>query len=86
MRLENLYENFGNASPEEQAQYISEYRLRRAEDLSNTPSYPKTTTKTTNTTKSKIQLTDEEQVLMKLLGVKKKDMIALRALSSDEEE
>ena len=41
MRLENLYENFGNASSEMQAKYMSEYRLRRSEDLSKTPTWPK---------------------------------------------
>jgi hypothetical protein len=83
MRLEQLYPNFGNASPEDQAAYISAYRLRRAVDLAVTPTVKKSSDK-----KSiyDLSLNDEEQAMMKLLGIKKKDIIALRAMSEVVEE
>ena len=85
MRLENLYENFGKASPEDQARYITEYRLRRAEDMAKPSTYPKKKgVKKSTKSKTKIVLTEEEKALMKLLGVKKKDMIALRAIAEEE--
>ena len=37
MLLSQLYKNFGKSSPEEQAEFISQYRLRRATDLETTP-------------------------------------------------
>ncbi len=84
MRLENLYENFGEASPEEQAAYIAIYRLRRAEDLAKPSTYPKKK-KTTRTRKVPAKpLTEEEKTLMTLLGLKKKDVVALRALSQED--
>ena len=89
MRLENLYENFGLATPEAQAEYITNYRLLRAEDMAKPSTYnKKKSTSSTATPKVKLQLTEEEQTLMELLGLKKKDVVALRALyvSEDEEE
>ena len=81
MRLENLYENFGLASPEMQAKYITEYRLRRSEDLAKPSTYPKSKPKSS---KPKLVLTEEEKSLMKLLGLKKKDMVALRSIAEEE--
>ena len=90
MRLENLYENFGKASPADQLKYIGEYRLRRAEDMAKPPTWPKV--KLTKTGKVKSgkprakPLSEEEKTLMDLLGLKKKDVVALRALSPEEDE
>ena len=84
MRLENLYENFGLASPEAQAEYMSAYRFRRSQDLLKEPTWPKPKKKSTKSKKPKAVLTEEEKVLMKLLGLKKKDMVALRAASLEE--
>lgn len=79
MRLEDLYNNFGRSSPEEQLAYIVEYRLRRAKDLETIPkSKPSTTSK-----KISYELTDEEKALMKLLGIKKRDLEALRSATSN---
>ncbi len=75
MRLENLYLNFGTSSPEEQAAYISSYRLRRAEDMAKPSSMKKKPGKAVST---KVTLSDEEKAVMKLLGLKMKDVIALR--------
>jgi len=78
MRLENLYINFGKSPPEEQAKYITEYRLRRAQDLAAVPP----TSKKPSGIKSKFdisELTAEEKAIMKMLGLKSKDIAALRA-------
>lgn len=83
MRLENLYKNFGESSPEEQAEYIASYRLRRAEDLDKIPSSRKKSP-TVKTSKIDISLSDEEKAIMKMLGLKQKDIIALRATVEDE--
>ena len=83
MRLENLYENFGRSSPELQAKYITSYRLRRAEDMAKPPTWPKAKKAATKSARAKIILTDEEQTLMKLLGIKKKDIVALRSLTEE---
>jgi len=81
MRLENLYQNFANISSEAQSRYISEYRAKRAEDMAKTPTWPKPT-KTKAKAKAS-QLTEEEKTIMNLLGLKKKEVIALRTLSTN---
>jgi hypothetical protein len=86
MILENLYENFGTATPERQAEFMSEFRLRRAEELSNPATTSKRRMTTSSVNRSKIDLSDEEKALMKMLGLKQKDMIALRATTEVEEE
>jgi len=75
MQLENLYTNFGESSPEAQAAYVSEYRLKRAIDMEKTPTWPKP--KKVSKTKNP-PLTEEEKVLMTLMGLKKKDIFAMR--------
>lgn len=82
MRLENLYLNFGDASSESQAMYISLYRLRRAQDLERIPSSKKRSV----SVKPRLELTEEEKVVMKMLGLKQKDIIALRSMSTEVEE
>jgi hypothetical protein len=82
LRLENLYRNFATDPPEEQAAYISFYRLRRAEDLA-TASEKKTSP--AKSSKIDLSLTDEEKVIMKLLGLKQKDIVALRMNNATEE-
>jgi len=79
MRLENLYPNFGKASPAEQASYVATYRLRRAEDMGKTPTWPKP--KKVSTAKARaLPLTEAEKSIMQLMGLKKKDVIAMRQL------
>jgi hypothetical protein len=81
MRLENLYSNFGNASSEEQAKYVAEYRLKRAEDMALEPTWPKIKRKTKSRTKNKnLSLSEDEKSLMKLLEIKKKEIIQMRTL------
>lgn len=85
MRLENLYSNFADQSSEEQIAFVIAYRQRRAEDMSRLVSTKVKGKKSTSGKESIIDLSDEEKTLMKALGLKKKDMIALRQLSSVEE-
>lgn len=75
MRLEDLYTNFGEQSPEDQLKFIAEYRLRRAEDMEKPSTFKKK--RRVNSTPKPV-LTEEEKVVMKLLGLKQKDIIALR--------
>ena len=84
MRLENLYENFGLASPERQAEYVVNYRLLRAQDMDKPSTWPKVKV-SKRVAKVKVELTEEESNLAKLLGIKKKDILALRLLTSIEE-
>ena len=87
MRLEQLYKNFGLASPEEQAEFISAYRFKRASDLSSSSTVQKKQlTTSSNTSTSKLALSEEEKLLMKMLGIKQKDIIAMRQVSLTEVE
>ena len=68
-------------SSEEQLAYVAEYRLRRAEDMAKPPTWPKPQKKGKGKGKKKAApLTSEEKVLMDLLGLKKKEVIAMRKL------
>jgi hypothetical protein len=85
MRLEQLYPNFGTSSPEEQASFLASYRAKRAEDMAKPSTMRKKKTNPSVIT-SKIDLSDDEKMLMKLLGLSKKDIIALRDTVQVEEE
>lgn len=82
MQLGQLYKNFGTSSPEEQAEFMSAYRLKRASDLSNSPiEKKKRSTTSSGTSAQKITLSEEEKLLMKMLGLKQKDILAARQTS-----
>ncbi len=81
MQLQDLYKNFNDANEEEQLAILVEYRRRRAVDLET--ELPK---KKPTSTSSKILLTEEEKAIMKALGLKQKDIIALRALNAPSED
>lgn len=83
MRLENLYLNFGTSSPEEQLAYVVAYRLKRAEDMAKP--IPSRKKKSEKASAAKVVLTEEEKVVMQLLGLKQKDIIALRGITVAEE-
>ena len=83
MRLENLYENFGQLSPEKQQGYIAFYRLRRAADMDK-PAFKKKRKSGTAAPK-KNELTEQEKLLMQLLGLKKNEVLALRSITEDSE-
>ena len=85
MLLSQLYKNFGKSSPEEQAEFISQYRLRRATDLEITPTI-RGRKPTTGTVVKKLVLSEEEKLLMKLLGLKQKDVMAMRELKASIDE
>jgi len=84
MRLENLYPNFGTSSVEDQAASIAAYRLRRAEDMAKSPSRPKRKSTRSTIKKPSVILSEEEKRLMKMLGLKQKDMLLLRASVASE--
>jgi hypothetical protein len=79
MKLEELYPNYNEMSQEERLAFVAGYRFKRASDLSHTeePSAKK---------QGLLVLTEEEKVLMKLLGIKQKDIKALRALKDEPSE
>ena len=81
MRLENLYPNFGQIPPEEQLAYISLYRFKRAEDMSKPATY-----KRKKVVKTKVEFSEEDKALMKLLGLKPKDLLALKESVEEEEQ
>jgi hypothetical protein len=82
MQLGQLYKNFGTSSPEEQAEFMSVYRLKRASDLSSSPTVQKKRSTTSNgASAQKITLSEEEKLLMKMLGLKQKDILAARQTS-----
>ncbi len=81
MRLENLYPDFSSAHPSQQESQVISYRLRRAEDMLKTPTWPKPKKKSKAKAKKKpAVLTADEKVLMALLGLKKKEVIAMRGI------
>lgn len=86
MQLGQLYENFGTSSPEIQAKFISEYRLRRAEDMAKPSTLGKKTTKAKATKTPVLALSAEEKALMKMLGIRQKDVLALRAVTTPQVE
>jgi hypothetical protein len=55
MQLGQLYKNFGTSSPEEQAEFMSAYRLKRASDLDGSPG-PRKKRTTKGTQKEQIRL------------------------------
>lgn len=74
MRLEDLYTNFGRMNPAQQAEFVFTYRQSRNLDLAK----PSTFRKKASTTQKTAPLTEKERVLMSLLGLKRKDIMALR--------
>lgn len=73
MRLENLYPNFAKSPPAVQLQLLAEYRLKRAEDMAKPNTFRVKKASAT-------ALTEEEKVVMKILKLKKKDILAMREM------
>jgi hypothetical protein len=86
MQLRQLYKNFGESSPEEQAEFMSAYRLKRASDLGSAPTAQKKRLTTVTSAALKLSFSEEEKILMKMLGLKQKDILATRQTSLLEEE
>jgi hypothetical protein len=86
MQLSQLFKNFGTSTPEEQAEFIALYRLRRAEDMEKPSTYKKKLSASPKKTVEKLTLSDEEKALMKLLGLKQKDILAMRAVTTEIED
>lgn len=83
MRLENLYENFASLPAESQQAYIAAYRLRRAIDMDK-PAFKKKR-KASSSPAKKTELSEQEKLLMQVLGLKKSEVIALRTITEDTE-
>jgi hypothetical protein len=73
MKLEDLYPNFLNLCESDQQAFVSSYRQRRLVDL--TPVLKQRDI-------SKIDLSPEEEVVRKLLGMTKRDFINLKQLAN----
>lgn len=80
MRLEELYPDFSTALPEVQLHLVARYRQRRAEDMAkpNTYKVKKKKKPKKKAVNLATQLTENEKVLMKTLGLKKKQILAMR--------
>jgi hypothetical protein len=76
MKLEELYQNYNDLNQDDRLAFIASYRHKRAVDLTHTE---------TPTAKKQglLVLSEEEKVLMKLLGIKQKDIKAFRALKDE---
>jgi hypothetical protein len=86
MQLGQLYENFAELSPELQAKFVAEYRYRRSIDLDKPSTLGRKKSTAVKSVKvSSLVLTTEEKAIMKMLGLKQKDVIALRATSRVED-
>jgi hypothetical protein len=79
MKLENLYQNFGEATPEEQVRMLSSYRFRRAEDMEKPG---RVWRKPVEAAKKKVVFTPEEKAVIKMLGITTKEMLSLREAAS----
>lgn len=78
MRLQDLYKNFGESSPEEQLEFIRSYRLKRAKDLEEIQKV-----KESKTQKEGVELSSEEKALMKMLGLRQKDLKSLHSATTE---
>lgn len=78
--LEHLRENFNLLSPEDKVRFIRNYRTRRAADLAKPATYGRKNTKSkeTVTKYQQLGLSPEEIEVCKALGLKPKDIIALK--------
>lgn len=71
MKFHQLYNNFLELSPLEREAFVRKYREERARDLEQSSKRKKTPS---------ISLTEEEKVLLKTLGINKKDLLSLKEL------
>lgn len=74
MKLEEMYTDYNSLGQDERLFFVIQYRQRRAFDLS------KVEEKKSSKKQGSLLVSEEEKVLMKLLGIKAKDIIAFRAL------
>lgn len=81
MLLEQLYTNFLSLSPEDQLAFVAGYRARRSIEL-EIPSKKGKKKSSSKSETSKIVLSDEEKILCTVMGLKPKDILALRSLQS----
>jgi hypothetical protein len=79
MKLQDLYPNFSLMNDSAQEQFIGEYRERRFKELNSV-------VPTSSKKESSVGLTPEEKLAISLLGLKRKDILALRAITPPEPE
>jgi hypothetical protein len=78
-KLEHLFPLFNEVSEEEQIQIIRNYRLKRNVDIDSFINSQKSKP-------NKMTFTDEEKVIMKLLGISPKTLGVLKSMEEPEEE
>jgi hypothetical protein len=86
MQLSQLYKNFATSTQEEQEEFISLYRRKRAVDLSSSTPTQRKKTPAGVSISTKLALSEEEKLLMKMLGLKQKDILAMRTAKIGEDE
>lgn len=78
MRLELLYPNFADKSPEEQTLEVRKYRVHRDADLQSycvdKATKPKRRTKKVKKAKKALEVSAEELALLKKLGITSADL------------
>lgn len=85
MRLEDLYTDFSALDAAKQLEFVAAYRLRRATDLETVPI--KTIARSAPArAKTKVVLSSEEKALLKMLGIKQKDIAVLKAAAVEDKE
>ena len=80
MQLHQLRQNFSQLDAAGQTLFIQEYRARRYLDMQKTPTYGKTKKKPTKM--EAMGFTPEEVAIAKQLGLKPKDILALKQLTT----
>ncbi len=75
MQLEDMYINFIDLPESEMLSFVSSYRHRRAMDL-----------QTNKTDISKVDISPEEEVVRKLLGITKKDFLVLKSMQQQDKQ
>jgi len=73
MLLYDLRPNFSRMDSSQQREFIVNYRARRAQEFTEAPR-----TKSGRAPKTSLRLSAEEKLLMKRLGLRQKDITALR--------
>jgi hypothetical protein len=85
MRLQDLYTNFSNLPPTDQENFIVSYRARRAKEFELFELEEATKKKVSTTRQTTTKLSPDEENLIKLLGITKKQYLSLKALKDAEQ-
>ncbi len=80
MKLYELYPKFESLSDEDRCKFVAQYRKQRSLDLTKTSK-----DKSKKEKESITAFSNEEKLMMKLLGLKAKDLRALKAMKLEQE-